>query len=202
MTDVFADVWCPYAHLGIRRFIERRRAVGRRDLPLHVRAWPLELVNGEPLDAGHVARVIDDLRGQVAPDLFTRFDPERFPSTTLPALELVADAYLTGIWVGEHVSLAVREALFERGQDISDPKVLMDLRRDLGVGAPRPGARALVLADWREGRRRGVVGSPHFFVDGLSYFCPTLRIEQPDGKRKIEIDTTTFDEFFEACAAA
>ena len=95
VIEVFADVWCPYAHVGIRRFVQRRWAVGRDDLLLRVRAWPLELVNGEPLDADHVAEQIDDLRRQVTPALFAGFDARRFPSTTLPALELVDDAYRT-----------------------------------------------------------------------------------------------------------
>ena len=202
MTDLFADVSCPYAHLGIRRFVQRRRTAGRRDLLLHVRAWPLELVNGEPLDAEHVAAVVADLRVQVAPDLFTGFDPQVFPTTTLPALELVDDSYRAGRWAGERASLAVRDALFEHGQDIGDPDVLTRIRRELHLGNPHPDARARVLADWREGRRRGVIGSPHFFVNDHSFFCPALRIERGDGLRRIQMDTTRFDDFFEECLAA
>jgi len=202
VTDVFADVWCPYAHVGIRRFVHRRWVERRHDLVLHVRAWPLELVNGDPLDAHHVAEQIDDLRAQVAPDLFAGFDPQRFPSSTLPALDLVDDAYRTGIWVGERASLAVRDALFERGEDISDPDVLARIRENLGVRARRPGARERVLADWYEGRRRGVVGSPHFFANGQSFFCPSLVIERVEGRRRIRVATERFDRFFEECAAA
>ena len=65
-VEVFADIWCPYAHVGLRRFIHRRWASHRKDLVLRVRAWPLELVNGEPLDADHVAEQIEDLRRQAA----------------------------------------------------------------------------------------------------------------------------------------
>jgi predicted DsbA family dithiol-disulfide isomerase len=201
-VEVFADIWCPYAHVGIRRFVQRRWALRRNDLTLHVRAWPLELVNGEPLDPDHVARQVDDLRRQVTPELFSHFDPERFPRSTLPALDLVDDAYAKGPTVGERASLAMRDALFERGEDISDPAVLDRLRAGFDLGPPDPGARRHVLADWSEGHRRGVVGSPHFFVGEESFFCPSLQIERQDGRLDIRADPQRFDELFARCGAA
>jgi 2-hydroxychromene-2-carboxylate isomerase len=202
VVEVFADIWCPYAHVGLRRFVQRRWATRRDDLMLRVRAWPLELVNGEPLDADHVAEQVADLRRQVTPDLFSGFDPRRFPRTTLPALDLVSDAYAQGLKVGERASLAVRDALFERGDDICDPAVLDRVRTDLAVSRVGPGARWQVLADWAEGRRRGVVGSPHFFVGDDSFFCPTLQIDREGGRRHIRVDSLRFDQFFARCAAA
>jgi 2-hydroxychromene-2-carboxylate isomerase len=198
--EVFADIWCPFAHVGLRRFVHQRWTAGRGDLALHVRAWPLELVNGEPLDAHHVAEQIEDLQRQVTPHLFSGFDPDRFPLTTLPALDLVSDAYAVGPSVGERASLAVRDALFERGEDIGDASVLGHLRTDLAL--PPPGGREQVLADWAEGQRRAVVGSPHFFIGDTSFFCPALRIVSKDGNRHIRIDTERFDEFFASCLAA
>ena len=121
VVEVFADIACPYAHVGLRRFLARRTEIRRPDLVLRVRAWPLELVNGQPLDVDHVAAVIDDLRSEVSPGLFTGFDTSSFPSTTLPALELVGDAYRLSLTSGERASLAVRDALFEHGRDIGDP---------------------------------------------------------------------------------
>ena len=35
VVEVFADVLCPFAHVGIRRFVERRHAAGRDDVRLH-----------------------------------------------------------------------------------------------------------------------------------------------------------------------
>jgi hypothetical protein len=89
-----------------------------------------------------------------------------------------------------------------RGEDIGDPAVLDHLRFDLALGPPHPSARRHVLADWAEGRRRGVVGSPHFFVGDDSFFCPTLQIDRRDGRRYIRIDSKRFDEFFARCSAA
>jgi 2-hydroxychromene-2-carboxylate isomerase len=202
VVEVFADIWCPFAHVGIRRFVHRRWVARRSDLVLRVRAWPLELVNGAPLDADHVAEQIEDLRCQVTPDLFSGFDPRQFPRTTLPGLDLVNDAYASGLLVGERASVAVRNALFERGEDISDSSVLGRLRTDLALGPAGPDARRQVLDDWAEGRDRGVIGSPHFFAGDDSFFCPTLRIEGEDGRRHIRVDSLRFDEFFARCAAA
>jgi 2-hydroxychromene-2-carboxylate isomerase len=59
-----------------------------------------------------------------------------------------------------------------------------------------------VLADWHEGQRRGVIGSPHFFVGGADFFCPTLRIERVDGHLHISRDLARFDDFLERCTTS
>jgi len=202
VIEVFADIWCPFAHVGLRRFTHQRWATGRPDLTLHVRAWPLELVNGVPLDGANVAQQVADLRRQVTPHLFSGFHPERFPTTTLPALDLVSDAYAVGLTVGERASLAVRDLLFERGEDISDPRVLDGLRRTLGLPAPDDSSRPQLMEDWADGQRRGVIGSPHFFIGDEGFFCPALSIEREDGQRLVRMDSRRFDEFFARCAAA
>ena len=76
--EVFADVVCPFTHVGLRRLSEARRA---RDMspPMRVRAWPLEWVNGAPLDTDLAAMEIAAFREQVAPELFAGFDPATFP---------------------------------------------------------------------------------------------------------------------------
>jgi hypothetical protein len=50
IIEVFADAGCPFTHVGLRRLVEHRDHAGRDDVVLRVRAWPLELVNGHPLD--------------------------------------------------------------------------------------------------------------------------------------------------------
>ena len=97
----------------------------------------------------------DDLRDQVAPNLFRHLDVDRFPTSTLEALALANRAYRTDLAVGERVSFALRDALFEEGRDISDPVTLEYLAHDLGVAMPDGSDRAAVLADWDEGQRAG-----------------------------------------------
>ena len=50
VIEVFADIWCPFAHVGLLAIAEERIRTGRFDVAIRVRAWPLELVNGVPLD--------------------------------------------------------------------------------------------------------------------------------------------------------
>jgi len=198
--EVFADVVCPFTHVGLRRLVERRAELGAV-FAVRVRAWPLELVNRGPLDADAVAEKVAVLRATVAPDLFGGFDREAFPYTSLAALALVAAAYRRDAATGERASLLVRDALFERGIDISGAHALQRIAQQLGVHVPLD-AEDDVLGDWREGRRRGVIGSPHFFVGGRDYFCPALRIDHVDGKLRIEPDQRAFDAFIEECVMA
>lgn len=196
MIDVFADVACPFTHVGLRRLVARRADLGGDEI-LHVRAWPLELVNGEPLAAEPVAEEIDALREHAAPDLFERFDADCFPATSLPAMTLAASAYRRDARLGEQVSLHLRDMLFEQGRDIGAPEVLADIAQAHGLDVPAAVDRTSIDADWEEGRRRGVEGSPHFFLGSQGFFCPSLEIERVDGHLRIGFDPERFEEFAE-----
>jgi predicted DsbA family dithiol-disulfide isomerase len=206
--EVFADVACPFTHVGLRRLVAERDARRRPDVVLRVRSWPLELVNGKPLDPDVVAQEVAALRGSVAPDLFAGFDPSGWPVSSLPALSLAAAALTVSPATGEAVALALRTELFEHGRDISDPAVLASIAEahamttaDLDAGLQGETGRARVVADWHEGEERGVVGSPHFFVGDTNVFCPTLTISHHDGRFDIEVSTTQFEAFMERCFA-
>ncbi|MFM8302952.1 MAG: DsbA family protein [Actinomycetota bacterium] len=199
VLEVFADIGCPFTHVGLHRLVARRAALGRTDLTLRVRAWPLELVNGSPLDAAFVAEEVEVLREAVAPDLFTGFRADVFPATTLPALDLAHAAYHIGDEVGERVSLALRHALFEDGRDVADPGVLASVATAHGVTVDPDAARAGVLADWEAGKARGVRGSPEFFAGGAAWFCPTLDIRRVDGRLQVRTDPEAMVAFLDAC---
>jgi len=193
VVEVFADVTCPFTHAGLRRFVERRAAAGRHDVVLRLRAWPLELVNGRPLDAAFVAEEVDEIRRQVAPTLFRGFTASSFPSSSLPALALAAAAYRAGDETGEAVSLRLRDLLFEEGEDIGDPGVLHRVAVGHGLVVDDRD-RGAAEADWAEGRRRGVIGSPHFFIGTDSFFCPALDISRDAaGHLRVVADPTAFD---------
>jgi predicted DsbA family dithiol-disulfide isomerase len=200
IIEVFADVSCPFTHVGLRRFVARRAEAGRDDVRLLVRSWPLEIVNGEPLAPDVVAEEIEALRAQAAPELFARFNEGAFPSTSLPALALAAAAYAEHIELGERVSLELRDLLFERGVDISDPEVLADVAIEAGLALPVD--HAAVVADHAEGVRRGVIGSPHFFTPGGDWFCPSLDVSRDAaGALHIATDPAQFDQFVVSCFA-
>lgn len=201
VLEVFADIGCPFTHVGLRRLAARRAELGRDDVVLRVHAWPLELVNGAPLDPAYIAEEVEVLRGTVAPDLFAGFDPAAFPGSSLPAMDLAHAAYGVDLATGERVSLAIRTALFEDGRDVAAPDVLAEIAGAHGVAVDPDAARAGVLADWDAGKERGVRGSPEFFVAGEAWFCPVLDIKRVDGELQVRVDETSMGEFLDACFA-
>jgi predicted DsbA family dithiol-disulfide isomerase len=199
--EVFADIWCPFAHVGLQTIHTQRARAGRTELAIWVRAWPLELVNGAPLDPSITLEHANELREQVAPNLFRHLDIDRFPSSTLDALALANRAYRTDLQVGERVGVALRDALFEHGRGISDRVTLEQLARDLGVVMPDESDRAGVVADWHEGQRRGVLGSPHFFCGDDDVFCPSLDITKDPVKGVSTVsDTSRLTDFLARCS--
>lgn len=182
-VEVFADVLCPFTHVGLRTLIDRRRERQLTEPRLRIRAWPLEVVNGKPLDAHHVGAEITALRASVRPDLFAGFSVDTFPATSMVAFALTAAADRTGDpLLIEEVGIALRSAVFEEGLDIGRREVVAPIADRFGLEPLTVDATsAAVHADWEEGRSRGVIGSPHFFTDdGGSWFCPGLSISRDD----------------------
>jgi hypothetical protein len=143
---------------------------------------------------------VDDLRTQVASDLFAHFDLENFPHTSLPALAVVAAAYRRDDRTGEAVSLALRDALFEKGRDISHPDVLGSVVSTHSLGDPGDEDDHTVRAEWHEGESRGVKGSPHFFCRGIDAFCPSLDISKnEEGQLRLRRDMGALDAFLAEC---
>lgn len=201
VLEVFADVSCPFAHAGLRRFESYRQELARTEPVLRVRAWPLELVNGRSLDGTSLAPKIAALRADVAPDLFAGFDEHRFPATALPAMAAEAAAYRKGMRIGEAFSFAVRRALFEQGLDVSAPGVLQGLLDQLEVAEPTDDDRTALRDDLADGQRRGVAGSPHFFTPDGAFFCPSLDLDHDDDGYKVSFDPAGFQEFVAAAFA-
>lgn len=201
VVEVFAEIVCPFAHVGLRRFVARRTELARSSPRLRVRAWPLELVNERPFDPESVARNVTELRRQVTPDLFEHFTPSAVPTSSLPAFALAADAASVSAELAESMALAIRTALFEDGRDIGDPDVLADLARAHGLRGPAASAETAYELDYAEGRRRGVQGSPHFFVDAHDYFCPALQIDRTEGELSITPSPARFEAMLDDCFA-
>lgn len=196
VIQVFADACCPFAHVGLRRISDAIAARGRDDVALHVQAWPLEWINGAPLDPPFIAEEVEEIREQVATDLFTRFRQASFAGTSIPAMALTTRAYGLSMAAGQAVALAVRHAQFELGLDISAPEVLDPIAAEHGVArGDADGDAALVRREWDQGRRLGVVGSPHFFIGDENLFCPVLDIARVDGHLRIRVDEAAVADF-------
>ena len=200
--EVYADIWCPFAHVGLRTVRDRRRRHGGEDPTIRVRPWPLELVNAAPMDPIKTLAHVEHLREQVAPTMFRDFAVEHFPTSTLDALALVERAYALDDRLGERASFEVRDALFEDGRDISDPNVREELADRWGVGAVTDPDRAVVVESWHEGQARGVRGSPHFFCADRESFCPSLQIvNDPERGLQIQRDAQRLSDFLDGCLA-
>jgi predicted DsbA family dithiol-disulfide isomerase len=182
-VEVFADVLCPFTHVGLHTLIDRRTERRLAEPRLRIRAWPLELINGKPLDPHHIGAEVTALRASVRPDLFTGFSVDTFPSTSMAAFALTAAADRTGDpSLVEEVGMALRDALFEQGLDIGQPEIVAPIANSFGLEPLAANETSVAVhADWDEGRDRGVIGSPHFFTDdGESRFCPVLDISRDD----------------------
>lgn len=179
-VEVFAEILCPFTHVGFHTLIDQRTERGLDEPHLRIRAWPLELINGKPLDPEHIAAEITALRASVRPDLFEGFSVETFPKTSMTAFALTAAAARTGDAVlSESVGMALRDAMFEHGLDIGRPEVVAAIAVRFGLDPlDADTTEAAVRADWDEGRTRGVIGSPHFFTGEASWFCPSLAISR------------------------
>lgn len=200
--EVFADITCPFAHLSLRQFVARRAEEGADHVQLRVRSWPLELANGEALTADKVASEAEDIRAQVAPDLFGGFEPGAFPASTLVILGVCSAAYAKGLSTGEAFNLAVRDELFEHGRPIGDRGTLDRLALAHGFEAPDDeAARRIARTEFAEGKKRGVEGSPTFFVERQTYFCPAFDIGHEGEQLKVEFAREAADRFLSAAFA-
>lgn len=198
--EIYADIWCPFAHVGLRAARRAREQLDRSDVIFLIRPWPLELVNAGPLDPGVTARHVRELREQVAPELFTHFDEDSFPTSTLPALSLALAAYDQDPATGEAVSWALRDALFESGRDIASVSVLQDIARTFAVPVGATSDVTGVIDEWRRGQSRGVKGSPHFFCGASDAFCPALDIARiVSGDLALRANAERLRTFLEAC---
>ena len=146
---------------------------------LRVRSWPLEVVNGQPLDPEFIAEGggRDPRAGGRRP--FTGFSQDAFPATSMPALALAAVAYDVDVATGEAVSLELRDLLFEQGRDIADADVL--------AGWPPATASPLdpadppvdrAHADHAEGKVSGACRARPTFHPAGALFCPSLDISR------------------------
>lgn len=198
IIEVFADIGCPFTHVGLRRFVERRAELDRPDVVLRVRSWPLEIVNGVPLDPDFIAEEVDEIREQAAADLFAGFQRDAFPATTVPAMELAAVAYRVSDELGEQVSLELRDLVFEHGVDVGDPATLAGVAEQHQLELPSDAHQ--VERDHAEGVRRGVIGSPHFFTPGGDFFCPSLDVARDaSGHLRVTADPAGFAAFLDDC---
>ena len=101
--------------------------------------------------------------------------PENFPANSVRALRaaLVADE----LGCGDAFALAIMQAYWGQGRDISQPDVLADVARSVGFEPDQalaandlPEIKAKLKANTEEAVTRGAFGAPSFFVDDVLFW--------------------------------
>lgn len=183
-VEIWSEIHCPWALIVLHRLRQARRERGST-LVLAPRAWPLEWVNGH----GTPRQILDVEVAALAsqePELFNRYTGPSWPSTFLPAYELVAAARRVGAeTLAEEVDYALRLAFFRDGVDVS---IEHGLRSALELAELTGEVHDRVLATWRTANVRADVvaqfetsrtlpiqGSPQIFLpDGRTVHNPGL----------------------------
>jgi predicted DsbA family dithiol-disulfide isomerase len=180
VLTVFSDLHCPWAYVLSIRLRRARTAVG--EPPVAWRCWPLELVNERGTPWETLSQEIPVLT-QLEPDHFAPPRRQTWPSTLLPAMEALKVAgELGGTEAADRFDEAARRAFFLDRRDLSIRPTLAEIAAEAGLDRARfldafdgGGLRRSVVADWQEGQRRGVEGSPHVFLpDGSGQFNPGI----------------------------
>ena len=194
--EVFADITCPFTHVGLKQVVGH---VAEMSEPVEVlvRAWPLEWVNGSPLDVEAVLVKAAALSDQLGVDDFRGLRADRWPASPIPALELAAAASARDAATGLAVSMELRAALFEQGVDVADPDALALIAAAHHLDADDPEIGRTIRSDYEAGQRRGVRGSPHFFMGDDDFFCPALDLgHDADGHLTARFDSAMLADFF------
>jgi predicted DsbA family dithiol-disulfide isomerase len=194
-VTIWSDLHCPWATTVVSRLRKARDQRGL-DVVLDQRPWPLELINRQ----GTPREVVEPEMCVLAnhePEIFSRFDGESWPSTFLPAFELVAAARrVGGPEAAEAADWAVRLRFFRESADVSVRHELEQAARDAGLDADAvmrvwetEPVRADVLADYRRSKDLHIKGSPQvFWADGSASHLPGLKMEIVRGIPRVLFD--------------
>jgi predicted DsbA family dithiol-disulfide isomerase len=185
-VTIWSDIHCPWAGAIVHRLRAARDAEGL-DVLLDPRPWPLELVNRQGTPHDIVMTEIAVL-AQHEPSMYASYAGDSWPSTFMPAFELVAAARrVHGDKGAEEVDYALRRAFLRKGIDVSISSGLraaldlavaggaqIDVETVLKVWGSEP-VRADVLADYERSTQLPIKGSPQIFLpDGSTEHNPGL----------------------------
>jgi predicted DsbA family dithiol-disulfide isomerase len=186
LVDAWSDIHCPWALVCIHRLRAARDELGLTDVVINPRPWPLEWVNerGTPRDIVTIETIV---LAAEEPSLFSAYDNPSWPSTFLPAFELVAAARrVGGPRLAEEVDYALRIAFFRDGVDVSIAAGLqysLDLatanytvpvKTIIQTWSSQP-VRRQVLAEYEASKMLPIQGSPQiFWPNGETHHNPGL----------------------------
>jgi predicted DsbA family dithiol-disulfide isomerase len=184
--DIWSDIHCPWALIAVHR-LRQARQKHRLDVVFAPRPWPLEWVNERGTPRGIVTTETAALASH-EPRLFSAYDNESWPSTFLPAFELVSAAReVHDLRAAEDVDYALRLAFFRDSVDVS---IEAGLREALSTAATfngsldpaqimdtwlRSNPRSDVADDYEISKTLDIQGSPQiFWPDGTTTHNPGM----------------------------
>jgi predicted DsbA family dithiol-disulfide isomerase len=179
--EVWSDLHCAWATTAVHR-LRRAREKHGLDVVFDQRAWPLEWVNtsGTPR---HIVEPETAVLSNHEPEIFSRFRGDSWPSTFLPAFELVAAARRAlGMRAAEDVDYALRLRFFRESADVSLRHELARACDDAGIDTDAvmsawesEPVRADVAADFARSAGLPIDGSPQiFWPDGSTTHNPGM----------------------------
>lgn len=188
VVEIWSELHCPWATTVVHR-LRAARDRHQVDVVFDPRPWPLEWVNGRGTPR-HIVEPETAVLANVEPELFSRYaywarTPAQvsWPSTFLPAFELVAAARrVGGPEAAERVDVAVRRHFFTEGRDVSVRAELETCLKAADVDAEailrcwdRENVRADVVADFERSKDLPIQGSPQvFWPDGTTSHNPGI----------------------------
>ena len=186
IIDVWSDIHCPWALVAVHR-LRAARERHRLDVVFVPRAWPLEWVNRRGTPRAVVVTETAALASS-EPELFNAYESDSWPSTFLPAFELVAATRrIYGPRAAEDVDYSLRLVFFRDSVDVSiraGLEAALAIAREMGaeVDADRlmhewtsSNPRAAVHDDFVQSSSLPIQGSPQiFWPDGSTTHNPGM----------------------------
>jgi predicted DsbA family dithiol-disulfide isomerase len=185
-VDIWSDIHCPWAFVTVHR-LRAARDRHHLDVTFQLRAWPLEWVNKRGTPRSIVTTETAALASH-EPELFNAYANDSWPSTFLPAFELVAATRrLCGARAAEDVDYSLRMAFFRDSVDISIEAGLcqaLSIAVTLNVNIDhdhvmhawrRTNPRADVADDFPASKSLAIQGSPQImWPDGATTHNPGM----------------------------
>ena len=178
---IWSDIHCPWATVAVHRLRAARDKHGL-DVIFEQRAWPLEWVNS----SGTPRPIVEPETAVLAnhePEIFSKFRGATWPSTFLPAFELVAAARRAAdARVAEDIDYALRQRFFRDSADVSLRHELVQACQRAGADAAkimevwdREPVRSNVVDDYEQSKDMPIQGSPQiFWPDGSTDHNPGM----------------------------
>lgn len=196
---VFADLGCPWAHVGVHRLHSARQRLGlEASVGMDVRAFPLEIINAQPTPFKGLQNEIPEL-AVMEPDagweLWTA-DATTWPVTTLLPMEAVEAAKEQSLEASATLDHALRRALFGQSRCISMRHVILDVAATCeGLDVPAlvealdDGRARRPMLDGYTSAAGAIEGSPHYFLaDGTALHNPGVDFHWDKAQHRIVID--------------